>query len=49
MSFMMQLKRSSSLNNGINELWSLMSWSLGLSDIYFLVSNKELAHNTPFS
>lgn len=49
MIIMMRLKKSSSLNSGINELWSLMSLSLVFSDTYFLVYNKKLACNTPFS
>lgn len=39
-------ERGSLLKRGINELWSFMSLSLDLSDTYFLVYNKELAHDT---
>lgn len=41
-------QRSSSLNSGIDELWSLMSLSLVFSDMCFLVYIKKLSHNMPF-
>lgn len=38
-----------SLNSGIKLMRDQSSLSLDLFDTYFLVYNKELVHNTPFS